>query len=46
MPILLDLAKNDPDKNIRMAAVQSLGQIGTPKAKQALRAIITGESQP
>jgi HEAT repeat protein len=34
--VLLDVAKNDKDLRLRTAAVQALGEIGTPKAKAAL----------
>ena len=43
VPVLLNIAKTDSDTRARMAAVQALGQIGTPKAKEALLQIIGKE---
>jgi HEAT repeat protein len=43
VPILLHTATNDPSTRIRTAAVQMLGEIGTPAAKDALMKILEKE---
>jgi HEAT repeat protein len=43
VPILLDVAKTDPDVEVRTAAVLALGDIKTPKARQALLDLLKGK---
>jgi HEAT repeat protein len=38
--ILEKVARNDKNREVRRAAVQALGAIGSPKAKQALRTLL------
>jgi HEAT repeat protein len=40
VPILLDLAMNDKDNRVRAAAVSALGEIGSPKARDALLKVL------
>ena len=40
VPILLNTAKKDSSTRVRTAAVQVLGDIGTPAAKDALMKIL------
>ena len=40
MPALLEAAQNDPDLHVRKEAVSALGEIKTPKARQALMQIL------
>ena len=40
VPILLDVALNDTNNRIRAAAVSALGEIGTPKAREALLKVL------
>ena len=42
MTKLLDIAKNDPDKELRKKAIFWLGQSNDPRAAQALESILTG----
>jgi len=41
--ILVDTAKTDPEVEVRTAAVSALGEIGTPKARQALLELLKGK---
>jgi len=43
VPILIDVAKTDPDVEVRTAAVSALGEIKTPKARQALIELLKGK---
>jgi len=38
--ILLDVALNDSNNRVRAAAVSALGEIGTPKAREALMKVL------
>lgn len=40
VPILLDIAMNDKDVRLRADAISALGEIGTPKAREALMKVI------
>ena len=42
MSALVDVIRNDPDNRVRTSAVQALGEIGTPAAKEALVSILGG----
>jgi HEAT repeat protein len=43
VPILIDVAKTDPDVEVRTSAVSALGEIKTPKARQALIELLKGK---
>jgi len=43
VPLLLDAAKTDPEVQVRTAAVSALGEIKTPKARQALMDLLKGK---
>ena len=40
VPALLDAARNDADVRVRTAAVSALGELKTPKAREALLQIL------
>jgi HEAT repeat protein len=40
VPILLEVALNDSNNRIRATAVSALGEIGTPKAREALMKVL------
>lgn len=43
VPILLDSARTDSEVEVRTAAVSALGDIKTPKARQALLDLLKGK---
>jgi HEAT repeat protein len=40
VPVLLKAAKNDKSLKVRASAVEALGNIGTPKAREALMELL------
>ena len=40
VPILIEIIKDDPSMDVRKAAIRTLGEIGTPEARNALMEIL------
>ncbi len=43
MTVLVEVVRNDADVRVRKAAVAALGQIGTPRAQEALLEILRNQ---